>query len=379
MKRIVLVGAGHTHIELALRAGEFLRAGHEVVLVSPSRSHPYSGMGPGFLSGVYSASDVLLPAAALMEQAGGTFVCDRVCALDPSEQVLSLEHGESLRYDVVSFNLGSEPNLEVDGEGRYPVKPISSLGEARRAIELRSTRNAAIKVAVIGGGPGGIELAANTAHLLDSLRVARRQVDLYTGNNPLGNVRGRRERYVESALTRAHVRIHRGCRVLPDELDADFILVASGIRPPKILENFGLPLADDGGIVTDEYLRAAGFENVFAVGDCGSMRDSPLDRVGAYAVRMQPLLFSNLGFVASDRDDPGGPRTLLPFTRRHRYLAGFNLGYGRGLLYRGGWTLTGRAAFRIKDRIDRRFMRRYQRAVQMPSSREYIEARARSH
>ena len=365
MKRIILVGAGHTHIELALRARELTEAGIEVVVVSPFRSHPYSGMGPGLLSGLYSAADVMLPAAALVEQAGGIFVRDRVSAVDPVKQVVSLEHGESLRYDVISLNLGSEPNLEVDGYGRFPVKPISNLGEARRAIELRSTHDATIRVAVIGGGPGGIELAANTAHLLDSLRVTRRQVDLYTGNSPLGNVKGRRERYVESFLTRAGVRINRGYRVLPDDLDADFVLVASGIRPPKVLEHFGLPLAADGGVLTDEYLRATGFENVFAVGDCGTMRDSPLDRVGAYAVRMQPVLQSNLRFAASEPDDPGSPRTLLPFTGRHKYLAGFNLGYRRGLLYRGRWTLTGRAAFRVKNRIDRGFMRRYQRAVQI--------------
>ncbi len=370
MKRIVLVGAGHTHIELALRAREFVDAGIEVILINPLRSHPYSGMGPGLLSGLYSAADVLLPAAALIEQAGGIFVRDRVVAVDPTMQVVRLEHGDSLRYDVISFNLGSEPIVEVDGYGRFPVKPISSLAEARRAIELQSTRDATIRIAVIGGGPGGIELAANAAHLLDSLNVVRRQVNLYTGDSPLGNVRGRRERYVESALARAGVRINRGVRVSPDDIDADFVLVASGIRPPGVLGAFGLPLGDDGGILTDKYLRSTAFENVFAVGDCATMQDSPLDRVGVYAVRMQPILLSNLRFAVSDGKDESDPAALLPFTGRHKYLAGFNLGYGRGLLYRGRWTVTGRTAFRIKNRIDCGFMRRYQQAVRTPEPQD---------
>ncbi len=368
MKRVVLVGAGHTHIELALKAREFIDAGIEVVLVNPERSHPYSGMGPGLLSGVYSPADVLLPAAALMEQAGGVFVRDRVVAVDPVEQVISLEEGDTLDYDVMSLNLGSESILEVDGYGRFPVKPISNLGEARRAIELHSRRNAKISIAVIGGGPGGVELAANSAHLLDSLRVVRRRVDLYTGNAPLGNVRGRRERYVESSLSRAGVRIHRGHRVAPESIDADFLLAASGIRPPRILGRFGLPLAEDGGVVTDDYLRAKGLENVFAVGDCSTMDESPLDRVGVYAVRMQPVLLSNLRRTATGESHSGDPGSLVRFTGRHKYLGGFNLGYGRGLLFRGRWTLYGRAAFRMKNHIDTAFMARYQQTVRIGGS-----------
>jgi hypothetical protein len=38
----------------------------------------------------------------------------------------------------------------------------------------------------------------------------------------------------------------------------------------------------------------------------------------------------------------------------------FNTGDGKGILWRGDLVLRGRWAFRLKDRIDRKFMRRFQ-------------------
>lgn len=361
MKRIVLVGAGHTHIELALRAGELVNAGYEVVLVNPKRSHPYSGMGPGLLSGVYSAANVYLPAAALIEKSGGTFVLDSITGLDPEQRLLYLEEGEPLSYDAVSFNLGSEPRGAGPTDERlFPVKPISSLGDARRAIEKRSTTHRTIRVAVIGGGPGGVELSANSSHLMHSLGVTGREVHLYTGDHPLAGVNPEREQYVEWALRTAGVNIYKGRRADPGDLDADFVFMAWGIRPPEVMENLGLPLAEDGGILIDEYLRSIERNNVFAVGDCATMSGAPLDRVGVFAVRMQPVLLENLR-RAVEGGDPA--RELHRFTGTHKYLAGFNLGFGRGMLYRGKLTIKGRKAFALKDHIDRGFMKRYQQVV----------------
>ncbi|MFW5994925.1 MAG: FAD-dependent oxidoreductase, partial [Spirochaetia bacterium] len=241
-----------------------------------------------------------------------------------------------------------------------PVKPISSLGDARRAIEKRSTTQQTIRVAVIGGGPGGVELSANSSHLMHSLGVTGRDVHLYTGDHPLAGVSPKREEYVERALRTVGVQIHKGQRAEPDDLDADFVFMAWGIRPPEVMQNFGLPLAEDGGILIDSYLRSTGRDNVFAVGDCATMSGDPLDRVGVFAVRMQPVLLENL-CRAVEGDGPA--RELHRFTGTHKYLAGFNLGFGRGMLYRGKWTITGRKAFALKDRIDRGFMKRYQQVV----------------
>jgi NADH dehydrogenase FAD-containing subunit len=71
--------------------------------------------------------------------------------------------------------------------------------------------------------------------------------------------------------------------------------------------------------------------------------------VGVYAIRQAPVLTANLE-AALDGRPP------VPFRPQRRYLAILNLGDGTGLATWGGLWWHGRAAFRLKDLIDRRFL-----------------------
>jgi NADH dehydrogenase FAD-containing subunit len=57
-RHLVLVGGGHAHIATLFNLNDFARRGHSVTLISPSRYHYYSGMGPGMLSGIYRPQEV---------------------------------------------------------------------------------------------------------------------------------------------------------------------------------------------------------------------------------------------------------------------------------------------------------------------------------
>jgi len=54
MKRLVLIGGGHSHVEVLRRFGRNPAAGTELTLVSPNPDAPYSGMLPGWIAGHYS-------------------------------------------------------------------------------------------------------------------------------------------------------------------------------------------------------------------------------------------------------------------------------------------------------------------------------------
>lgn len=58
MKRLVLVGGGHSHAAVLKRFGERPVAGVEIVLIKPGRFAPYSGMVAGLIAGP-SFQDVL--------------------------------------------------------------------------------------------------------------------------------------------------------------------------------------------------------------------------------------------------------------------------------------------------------------------------------
>ena len=95
--------------------------------------------------------------------------------------------------------------------------------------------------------------------------------------------------------------------------------------------------------------------NLFGGGDCIYFEDRPLDKVGVYAVRENPVLYHNLKAALEGNDlqafDPGGD-----------YLLIFNLGSGIGVLQKRWLLLSGKAAFMIKDYIDRSFMAEYKPA-----------------
>jgi NADH dehydrogenase FAD-containing subunit len=88
------------------------------------------------------------------------------------------------------------------------------------------------------------------------------------------------------------------------------------------------------------------------VGDCAAMSGPDLPKLGVFGVRQGPVLLDNLLAVLSGKP----PR---PYEPQRRWLTILNLGDGRGLAVRGRWWWLGRTSLWAKDRIDRRFLRRY--------------------
>jgi NADH dehydrogenase FAD-containing subunit len=133
----------------------------------------------------------------------------------------------------------------------------------------------------------------------------------------------------------------------------DIIFVAIGVRPTPVFAESGIDCGSDGGMLVNRYLQSLSHPNIFGGGDCISFQEQALDKVGVYAVRQNPVLVHNLLAYLNgqplQRFDPGGS-----------YLLIFNLGDGTGILYKWSILFGGRLAFKIKDYIDRKFMRTFQ-------------------
>ena len=109
---LVLVGGGHSHV-LALRMLAMQPiAGLRVTLVSPASHTPYSGMLPGLISGHYDFEQVHIDLARLCQWAGARFVAAEVVGLDARQKTLSLQARPDMAYDIVSIDIGSQPELD---------------------------------------------------------------------------------------------------------------------------------------------------------------------------------------------------------------------------------------------------------------------------
>jgi selenide,water dikinase len=179
-KRLVLVGGGHAHLEVLRRFGEDPDPALDLTLVSLGEDHHYSGMVPGYLAGIYDESELAVPLEPLVERAGGRFVRARVTAVDPASRRLAVAPGETaeeLRYDLVSFDVGSlaagqeRPDVAAH---TIPVKPIGRARELRAALLELADREPPARVLVVGGGAAGVEVAFAAARVLDDLGTGRR-------------------------------------------------------------------------------------------------------------------------------------------------------------------------------------------------------------
>jgi len=366
-KHLVLVGGGHAHLTSLKALLSFRNRGHQVTLISLSPYHYYSGMGPGLLSGIYQPWEVRFHVKRLAENQGATFIKDKVIKIDPGQKLLLLSSGETVTYDVVSFNAGSEVPMEslntAPGENIIPVKPIINLLRIRRLLLKAIKENKVMNLIVIGGGPAGIEISANLWRLFHENR-GRGKITLLGGRRLMGNapdkVRslvlhslvGRGLNVIEGTYAKA---IGNGVVTLSDgrKVFFDMALVAIGTRPPSLFRDSGLPTSADGGLLVNAHLQSVRHPDIFGGGDCVSIEGQSLARVGVYAVRENPIIYHNL-LAALEAVN------MLTFEPQKSFLLILNMGNGQGIFWKKNWIWKSRLAFLLKDYIDRKFMRKFQ-------------------
>jgi len=365
-KQLVLIGGGHAHMVTLAGIGELVSRGHRVTVVGPSEYHYYSGMGPGMLGGTYSPEEIRFATRQVVEKQGGTFVLDYVTGIDPAAHRLTLASGTAIDYDVLSCNAGSQVPLSLAGEDRsdiFSVKPIEKLTQARSRI-LELAGKGPLEIGIVGGGPSSAEIAGNILQLIGLQNSTPPRIRIFAGSSFMhrfpepvrrrirNNLRRRKVEIVEGSYVRE---VKTGSISLKNERNyrADLIFLAVGVKPSPIFGDSGLEVGPDGGLLVNRYLQSPNHPDIFGGGDCIYFREEPLDKVGVYAVRQNPVLYHNLRARLE-----GG--ALQPFESGGEYLLIFNLGENRGVLHKGRLTFDGRLAFLIKDYIDRRFMRRFQ-------------------
>jgi NADH dehydrogenase FAD-containing subunit len=366
-KKLLLAGGGHAHMMTLENLHRFRDKGYEVTVVQPSPHHYYSGMGPGMLGNTYSPAEIRFDTRHVVEKQGGTFILGKVARIDPEGRQVFLESGESYPYDVLSLNIGSSVPRKIIttdvAENIFTVKPIERLQQARQLI-LKLGAEKPITVAVIGGGPSGVEIAGNVWGLAHRSGLRPVKIHIFARTSIMtGFPDGIRHRAIESLKARgidivehSPVKAINTNQVELESLqtyDVDVIFVAIGVNPSPVIRESGLSTGPEGGLLVNKYLQSVDHPEIFGGGDCIYFKDQPLDKVGVYAVRENPVLLNNL-MASLDGVE------LQPFDPGGDYLLIFNLGDNTGIFRKKCLLFGGRLAFFIKDYIDKKFMKKYQ-------------------
>ena len=365
-KHIVLAGGGHAHMVTLANLHAFVEKGYKVTVIGPSEHHYYSGMGPGMLGKTYAPEEIRFATKHVVEKKGGNFVLGKVVKIDPEAQCIHLESGETVSYDVLSCNLGSQVPADIITNGLtdiYLVKPIERLLAARqRILDLGSQRK--ITVGVIGGGPSSVEISGNIWRLTREPGMQPAAVKILTSKTLMPrHPAGVRKKALASLQARG-IQIMEDCDIKEIKTgrvmeasgrvhELDVIFVAVGVKPNPVFKASGIPTGPDGGMQVNRYLQSTGYSNIFGGGDCIYFLESPLDKVGVYAVRQNPIIYHNLMATLEGAE-------LRSFNPGGKYLLIFNLGDGTGIFHKWWILFGGHLAFVFKDYLDRKFMRQFQ-------------------
>jgi pyridine nucleotide-disulfide oxidoreductase family protein len=348
VRRLLLAGAGHAHLALLASLKERPLRGLRITLVSPRARQIYSGMLPGVIAGHYRREEAEIDVARLAARAYVEFRAGSIARFDAQQRSVVLQDGAEIPYDMASFNVGSRIDAAIGGAGyATAVKPFESLLERLEGGVFK-------RIAIAGGGAGGAEIAM-------ALRFRGAAVTLYSERSMAPAELAAR---VERALRGTGVDFRPGMPVSalePGPLvvagasrqEFDLVLLATGAAPLPWLKSSGLERDARGFVLVGETLQSSSHPEVFASGDCASLRGAELPKSGVYAVRQGQILAQTLRNLAQAQPP-------LVYRARRRALLLLSCGRRYAIMQWGGFTAQGRWVWRWKNRIDRKWMKRLQ-------------------
>jgi selenide,water dikinase len=370
LKDLVLVGGGHSHVEVLRQLAMQPVSGLRVTLVSREMQTPYSGMLPGFIAGYYTWDDIHIDLAPLCSSAGVRLIVGVVDELLPEERILHCAGRPPIRYDLLSINAGSSPSVGgIKGADQIgiPVKPLDQFLPRWQALlqGLRSSVEKKYSIVVVGGGAGGVELALSMRHRFTKVEcIPNVDISLATADCGLllDHNEGARTR-LSKKLGKAEIKVHLNMRIAAaekgrllsdagDEISADEVLWVTQAAPKAWPSAAGLA-ADDGGFIRiNDRLQSVSHPNVFAAGDIAGMEGRPRPKSGVFAVRQGPVLAENLRRAACSRP-------LKRYSPQKHFLSLISTGERYAVASRGGFAAQGAWLWYVKNWIDRRFMKKF--------------------
>ncbi len=366
VRRILLIGAGHSHLEVLRRAALSPDPGIELTLVSPNALATHAAMVPGLVAGHYSVADSHVDVPALARWARARFICDRAVELDLYTRFVRLAEGGVEPFDLVSVDIGSESDLSVPGarEHAIPLRPVERFLAAWSQLAADIAAGRIHTVAVVGAGVDGVEtLLAMQFHFArtrgaDTPRFALVAETPQVLPDHIPSVR----RHVGRILVARDVVLHTGCAVTSVEtgavvtasgrrIAADRVVWATATSAAPWLAASSLACDARGCVRVNASLQSVSDPFVFAAGDCAIQE--VVASGGLRALRERAPLAANLRHAA--RHEP-----LVAGQLRARRLSIITTGPRHAIASLGPVRVDGKRVWQWKDRQARRYVARFQ-------------------
>jgi len=271
--KVLIIGAGQAAIYAAI---EIRKHDEESVITIFGEEDylPYERppLSKDFLINKKQEDEILFFSKQFFEDKKISFINKKIEKVDFKNKLIT-SHNDNFFYDKLLITTGSiNRKLELDSQIDNKIYYLRNLDEA---IKIKDKTLKADKIAIIGGGFIGLEIASSLNQLNKEVSVIEisRQLMGRIIPTPIANlVKAEHEKcgnriYVDSKISNIQ-KTHEGFKIiLANEtiIDAEIIIAGIGSTPSiSLFNNSDLDL--DNGILTDEYCQTS-IENVYAAGD----------------------------------------------------------------------------------------------------------------
>lgn len=208
-------------------------------------------------------------------------VLGRAERIDPHARLVRVTTSDgpvALEFDWLIYAVGSRSSSVVRGASRFALSigDIDGATEVARRLAVARTPS----VCVVGGGPAGVETAAeiSEAH-------PRAKVTLIAGSQLVPAMRPAARRSIRRRLRRLNVDVKEGeavsevtaagvITVAGVRLQYDLVIWSAGFEVPDLASRSGLPVDGEGRLCVDDTLFCADHSTILGAGDAVKLPDS---------------------------------------------------------------------------------------------------------
>jgi selenide,water dikinase len=361
-KQLVLIGGGHSNVQVLRKLCMHQYNGLNIILISESYGAIYSGMTPGYIEKLYSLDEITIDLQRLCFNAGATFIKDKVVSLDEANQILHLKESPSISFDFLSINSGSISNkqtIQIENDSRIiSVKPIGSLVSKLKKIDEVIEKSSQRKISIVGGGIAAFELgfALHKRYFGKiSLDIICKQplVEKNLNTTSINKIIKIAKKMGIKLISKQAISINNSEITVDDGevIHSDLILLSTGASLPEWLVKSNLEM-DENFIAINQQLQSLNFKNIFVSGDAASIQNSTRPKSGVMAVRQGEILKDNLFLFLQNK-------TLKKFKPQKNWLYLIGTYKNSAVLNYFNFSFEGKWCWVLKKIIDLNFMKKF--------------------
>jgi len=290
--RICILGGGFGGLYTALRLSQLpweKPQQPEFILVDHNDRFLFLPLLYELLTGELQTWEIAPPFEELLANTGVRFTQATVAGIDLDEQQVQLQEGAGFSYDRLVLALGGVTPLDMVSGAVEHALPFRTITDAYRLEErlriLEESNKDKIRVAVVGGGYSGVELACKLAERLGNrgrLRLIERGDEILKTSpdfNRKAAQKALNERQVWLDLDTEIDSIDAGQISLVykgqlDTIPVDLVLWTVGSTVSPVVRSLPLKQNHRGQLTTLPTLQVLDHPEIFALGDLADCKDA---------------------------------------------------------------------------------------------------------